>query len=87
MACSGDLSVLVVFDFNKNCFSGRFGLDASISSVRDKICEEWNNFTPLCFDIFYIRESKTTVVETDSDLQAILCLSYFKKEEFLVFFL
>ena len=61
-------------------------MDSPISSVRNKICEVWDHLSPLCFDIFFVRDSKTTFIETDSDLQAILCLSYFKKEKFLVLF-
>lgn len=78
-------SLLVIFEYNENCYSTRLTTASSLFGVKSEICDVWPHLNRFSIEISYVLENKTIVIDTDSDLLSILCLLTFKKSQYFKF--
>ena len=74
-----------MFVFDDNTYSTRLSIDCSLYDLKNEICRYWSQLTPLSIEISYVLENKVIVVDTDSDLQIIICFQLYKKSAFFRF--
>jgi hypothetical protein len=70
---------------NNNTFSTRLCIACSLFDLKNEICRYWSQLTPSCIQISYVLEGKVIMVDTDSDIQSILCFQLHKKSSFFGF--
>ena len=78
-------SLLVIFEYNENCYSTRLTTGSSLFGVKSEISEVWPQLSPFSIEISYVLENKNITIDTDSDLISVVCFLIFKKSQYFKF--
>ncbi|KAF9597841.1 hypothetical protein IFM89_021926 [Coptis chinensis] len=60
----------------KSTLSFRFGLDSLTDVVTRKVCDKWPDLGLKSFSMYFSRDAKENLIETDGDLQSLACYCY-----------
>ena len=72
-------SILVCFIFRGNSYGVRLLQDSTLEFVKDLIISKWKKLQSTQWDLSYVKEKRKRNVESDFDLQALLCHCVFNK--------
>ncbi|OVA01553.1 zinc finger protein [Macleaya cordata] len=75
-----EVSILAVICFERDSFGVRIGLDSTVCYLKNVICEKWISLTPLSIALYFCRDNKKNVIETDLELQSLACFAHAKGE-------
>lgn len=76
--------MFAIFIYKENSFGVRVTPNITLHRVFYSVCSKWKDLTPCIVGFSYVRDAKRNNIYTDSNLQADVCLSLFKREESLV---